>query len=251
MKNKVYIPQINYLVFELVRIDVDLYKSETASYRAEQVETIYLATLPTQFDYDKTGRDSITKTGDKTFVQKFSYMPIRGRISGTFGERPRIIAGTYLDGWARLRQFDETIIDKSKDVSSGKYIYTLNYYDFIWQKFGEINIRGFKINGNAQQNAKLPNYSCDFEIVGDLVKVNSKDPILGWLNTTFGESSLASSITGVINTGLEAIQPALTLVGVGVEMINTTVSLVSNASSYIQNTGGFGQALHTDVGSLF
>lgn len=250
MQNKIYIPRINYVVFELIMIDVDKYKNNTESYRAQQVETVYLATIPEQFRYAKVARDTIVKTSDKVFVNKASYQPEKVRISGTFGEKPRLIAGTYMDGWARLRQFEESIVEKSKEnfqVLYGQFIYALNYYDFIWQKFGSIDIRSFEMSGNARQHATLPQYSCDFELIGDLIKATEFDLMLNWFNNVFGKNGIVGDATDIVNKGLSAAQPILTQVGTGVEIIKTTLDLVGSAQSFIQGNV-IGQALHTSEG---
>src|SRR4030042_222834 len=112
MTNKIYLPRLNYIVFELVQINVDWLENED-NYRAKQVETIYLATHPEQFRFQKIARDAIVQTDKTVFLQKFNYQPEKVRISGTFGDKPRLIAGTYMNGWSRLKQFEEIIIDKS------------------------------------------------------------------------------------------------------------------------------------------
>lgn len=243
---------MNYIVFELVLIDVDKYKSDENGYRAEQSDTIYLAVIPEQFNFSLVARDAIVKTDNRVFLQKFSFMPERVRISGTFGDKPRLVAGTYMDGWTRLRQFRETIVEKSKTVEqSGKYIYALNYYDFIWQKFGSIDIRDFQITGNARANTNLPNYSCDFIMIGDLIKVNGTDAVLIMLNKLIGENGFIQAGVDFINAGFDFIQPAVEGIGGATELLATTNDLVQSAFGFIQSSGGLGETIWQDAGNLF
>jgi hypothetical protein len=74
----------------------------------------------------------------------------------------------------------------------------LNYYDFSFQKFGSIDIRNWRLNANARVNTSLILYNLDFIITGDLIKSSTKDPLLKYLTSIYGEEGIISSITDVI-----------------------------------------------------
>lgn len=254
MENNIAIPQIPYVVFELVKINVDRYISNQ-DYKAEQVQTVYLAVLPEQFNYRLTSRDAIRQTDSKVFVNKYGLAPERCTISGNFGQKSRLIAGTYMDGWSRLKQFEELIVRKGKETEftqdGSKYIYALNYYDFLWQRYGNINIQSFSVNGNSRVNALLPFYSCDFMIIGELIDVYSKDLLLEGLLLLFGNQSVLNNlleglsdimdVASPVLTGIQAGSQAYSLITESVELFNSTGDFLSNLSNNTYN----------DVASLF
>ena len=201
MKQKFQVPRIDYVVFELIKIDSKKYKEsikENKEFIATQVDTVYLGVLPESFDYSLTGRDSIQQTYSDVFVNKFDFAPERCSIQGSFGDAERLIAGTYMNGWSRLEQFQEDIVRKSKRKLDGTAFYALNYYDFIWRRFGSVNISNWKVNGNSNNNSNLIRYNCDFVITGDLIKTSGTDKLLTMLNTIYGIGGrLDKAITSV------------------------------------------------------
>lgn len=255
MKNKFALPQLNYLVFQLVKIKVDDYLN--GSYRAEEDETVYFATMPTTFDYRLTGRDAIAQTDSNVFLTRFDYAPERCTITGTFGEKPRAIAGTYLDGWARLKQFEESVIRKSKKVitppdgDDERYFYALNYYDFWWQRFGQINISSFGVRGNAQENTILPRYSCDFILIGDLIDVQSFDPLLIGLQGLFGQNGIANEAISFINDLLGEAEPYLSKIGVVFEGMEVAQELISGATGFLTGYDNSNKQIYSKIESLF
>jgi hypothetical protein len=198
---------MNYLVFELVKINTEDYLS--GAYRAIQDEVVFFATMPTTFDYRLAARDAIAQTDSNVFLTRFDYSPERCSITGTFGVAPRAVPGALLasgmTGWERLKEFEDSIIKKSKKVvippdgDDERYFYALNYYDFYTQKFGHINIQSFGIRSNAQENTQLHRYSCDFVIIGDLIDVQSFDPLLSILEVTL----LADNVLDNIDTKIQ------------------------------------------------
>jgi hypothetical protein len=252
LRNKVLIPRVDYVVFQLARVDAKKYRSGE-SYRAEEVETVYLAALPSEFDYGINSRDAITQTTDKIHTHPFPIGPERCTIRGTFGYRPREMAGTYMDGWTRLKQFEEDVFKKSKiqEVKdNAQYFYVLNYYDFIWQRFGAINMGSYKVRGNARENTQVPQYSCDFIFTGDLISVNSKDPLLESLSAIFGEDGVLSDLTSLVNEGFEILEPYLSLADLAREAMKTSLKLSSQADQYISGYSS-GSGLYSSVAKLF
>lgn len=255
MKQKFALPQINYLVFELVRIKVEDYLN--AEYRAEQEEVIFFATKPGTFDYRLTARDAIAQTDNTVFLTKFDFQPERCSITGTFGEAPRLIAGSYMDGWSRLKQFENDIVRKSKKVSTpedgdqDRYIYALNYYDFWWQRFGHINIQSFAVRGNAQENTQLPRYSCDYIIIGELIDALSKDPLLTSLKYLFGNGGIIDDALTNVNGLLADIEPYLNWAGLAYEGLEAATQLVQGAAGFLSGYDNSNRQIYSKVASLF
>lgn len=248
MQNIAYVPQINYVVFELVKISIDEYL--TKEYKAVQEETIYLAKLPAVFNYKLKSRDSIVQTDNKVTVNKFSFQPEHCMISGDFGYQNRLMAGTFLDGWTRLQQFHEYVVLKSKDTSDEDYIYGLNYYDFIWRKFGSININNFDLRGNARENAVLPKYSCEFDIVGNLIDVADSDLILAELKALFGNGGVVDSALSTVNDILGEINPILNVIGSAQLNMQTAYDLTKASQSFFTNLSSK-YSNYSNVTSLF
>jgi len=122
MKLSHLIPQLGYIVFELLEIDLE--QAKLTGYVAKSITAINLAVLPEQLTYQLRSRDAIMQTQDNVYVQRYSYLPEQVRFTGTFGDDFRYVNGHRLDGWGRLKQFENEII-RTKE-SEGKKIYTIN-----------------------------------------------------------------------------------------------------------------------------
>jgi len=250
MRNKLYLPRIPYVVFELVKIDIE--KSKEEGYKAEQIDTIYLAVTPEDYNCDTQGRNAVTQTTNKIFVDRHENRYKRITISGTFGDTPRLIGGTFMDGWNRLKQFEDRVIkmkletyyDKEKaiqdDIDKNKVILAVNCYDFLFQEFGVINLENFNIRSNARQNSKLIQYRFTYDIIGDLISTKETfsegDPLLYSLNTVLGPDAqkfiddsvnyalyYASSVTKWLGM-LDVIDAATYLVKSVIDMANNYVT---------------------------
>jgi len=208
VKNKLYLPRIPYVVFELVKIDVQEFRDQTAKseeYKATQIDTVYLAVMPESYDFEVRGRNAITQTTDKVYMDTHAKKYETVSISGTFGDTPRLIGGTFMDGWNRLKQFEDRIIAAKletymegekgiqDEVNKNKVILAINYYDFLWQKFGSIDVSSWRVNSNAKQNTNYIHYTFAFSVIGDLIGVkegfSDGDPLLYSLNTVLGKDA--------------------------------------------------------------
>lgn len=258
MKQKFYVPRANYIVFELVKVKVDNYLTQDQEFEAELVDTIYLAVMPSQIRYGLTARDSMVQTQKDIYLTRFDFAPERCNIQGSFGDMPRQIAGTLMDGWSRLRQFQEQIVrlskeveytyythnrqgEESKRVQNGAFIHTVNYYDFAFQKFGQININTWNISGNANLNTNFINYNCDFTIIGELMKTDKKDYLLDFLNNVYGEEGILNEAISEVNDflGSAGVSDALSQVGASLGALSIAGDLVNGA---LGGLSGFQQA---------
>ena len=194
-----------YIVFELLRIKIDDYVDE--NYVAESVDTIYLQTFPEQYDFRLRARDAMTQTDSEVFINKYDFAPERLSFNGTFGVKDR----GMMSGYNRLKQFEKEIIRRSKTASlpnagdGERFIYVVNFYGFEFGKFGNINVSTWNTRGNARENSDLIKYSFEFDIIGKLVKTNSKDPLLTALNEVFGEDGLIADALDYVNSN-ETVQ---------------------------------------------
>ena len=234
MKFYFNIPQMPYIVFELLKIKIDDYVDE--NYVAESVDTIYLQTFPEQYDFRLRARDAMTQTDSEVFINKYDYAPERLSFNGTFGVKDR----GMMSGYNRLKQFEKEIIRRSKttglpETETGdgeRFIYIVNFYGFEFGKFGCINVSSWNTRGNARENSDLIKYSFEFDIIGKLEKTNSKDPLLAALNGIFGEDGIISDALDFVNTNgiiqsvyqtMETVKQMATLPEQGLGFINDTV----------------------------
>lgn len=191
------IPRIPYVVFELIKINIDAYIKE--DYVAESVDTVYLHVMPEQYDFRLRSRDSITQTDEEIFINKVYYAPERISLSGTFGVKNR----GMMSGESRLALFEKQIIKLSKTASSPndteRFIYAVNFYGFLWGKHGSINISSWTTRGNARENSELVKYSLEADLIGKLIKTNLKDPLLIMLNKFFGDDGIISNALDFVN----------------------------------------------------
>jgi|GEM_PF-4418606 len=250
MKNKFRVPQIQYIAFEVLKVDITKYLSDTA-YRAEQVDVIYLAVFPTQAFYRLASRNSKRQTLNKVFVQKFGWQPEQVRLAGTFGQEPRLIAGSFMDGWSRLKQFEEDIVKKSNNLDDTNIIYVLNYYDFYHQKYGSINIEDFSISANADEHSTLIRYNCNFTIIGELVETNNKDFLLEGLKNIFGEDGIIGDLTDTLNSASDIISPVTQALG-GLEVLSSSFSTLLSASmSSLSNYTAASKKVYSNITTIF
>lgn len=252
MRIRFALPQLNYIVFELVKIDVDSYLSN--SYTPTVDETIYLAVMPQQFQYRLMARDAITQTDKKIFLNRYDFQPERCSISGYFGIEPRIVAGNFAGGWARLEQFQNDIVKKSKQSefqdNKQKYIYGLNYYDFWWHKFGNINIDQWSLRGNSKESTQLPRYNLDFIIMGDLLQAEGTDLLLQGLKAFVGGGGIADAAISEINKWINSSDIAQ-YIGTGLEGVKTAAALVQGAQSFLGNYSKFSSGTYQTITNLF
>ena len=243
MKLYFNIPQMPYIVFELLKIKIDDYVDE--NYVAESVDTIYLQTFPEQYDFRLRARDAMTQTDSEVFINKYDFAPERLSFNGTFGVKDR----GMMSGYNRLKQFEKEIILRSKTASlpgtgdGERFIYVVNFYGFEFGKFGNINVSTWNTRGNARENSDLIKYSFEFDIIGKLVKTNSKDQLLIALNGLFGEDGLISDALDFVNSnetvqdvyqGMETMKQIATLPQQGLSFVaDTVINAVKDVGSFV------------------
>lgn len=255
MKQIFALPKLKYIVFELVKIGLEDYMND--NFLATVEETIYLAVMPQQFQYRLMSRDAIAQTDSRVFLNRYEYQPERCNISGHFGIEPRSVAGTIMDGWTRLDQFEKEIIRRSKKseiTSEGKppYIYALNYYDFWFHRFGNINIETWNLRADSRENTQLPRYNLDFIIVGDLIKAAGMDPMLWGLKNLAGSDGVLGDGLASVNSVLADAEEYTSLIGAGVAGIQSVASIINGGIEFIQGMRNSGiYRTYTNVQNLF
>lgn len=199
MKLYYNIPQIPYIIFELIKIKIDDYVKE--NFVAESVDTVYLQTFPEQYDFRLRSRDAMTQTDSEVFLNKYNYAPERLSFNGTFGVKDR----GMMSGYNRIKLFEKEIIRRSKTANlpetgdEERFIYAVNFYGYQFGKFGNINVSSWNTRGNARENSELIKYAFEFDMIGKLIKTNLKDPLLIALNKIYGEDGLISNALDFVN----------------------------------------------------
>ncbi len=174
------------MIFELIKINKVKYRKGEAD-ALTQEDVIHFAVLPENINYSLQSRDYLVQGSQDYFITKYSLQPEKVSINGVFGNERRLVAGTYMSGWERLMQFEETIVRKSKFLSEAE-MYAINYYDFLFQRFGAININSWTISGSARTNTNMERYSLDFVLLGDLLKtatISKTDKLLNLLTDLY------------------------------------------------------------------
>ena len=186
MRQKFTVPRKNYIMFELVKINKVLYRKGDLG-AITQEDVIYMVIYPENINYSLQSRDYIVQGSEDFFITKYTMQPEKVSINGYFGAERRLVGGTYMSGWERLSQFEETIVRKSKLLTSAE-MYAVNFYDFYFQRFGAVNINSWNLSGAARSNANMERYSLDFVILGDLLKTTTasqKDDLLNILTSIY------------------------------------------------------------------
>lgn len=239
MKQIFYPPRKNYIVFEMIRIDMKKYKNNPESADAiSQHDVIYLGVIPESISYQLTSRNYRVQTFDLISITKYSLQPERCNFSGYFGEDRRLIAGTYMTGFERLKYFSDNVVSLSKQINPDDSMYFLNYYDFNFQKYGSIDIDSFSLNGNARSHAIMPRYSLDFTIVGELLSpLTSGDRFLNWLKATYlpggTYDNLLSNLTFTVPDGITDVFTHATVLKECAGVVKDAKSTITNVEGYL------------------
>ena len=226
------LPQIPYIAFELVKVNMVHYMNKK-NYKADQVALVSMKILPEQMDYELTGRDAITQTDKKIFKQGYYWGPQKVTYRGSFLNDYEETDGILLDGYGRLKRFEENIIYLGKETEeAGKYMYMINFYDFYLHRFGVINTDKWHLSGNGKENTNLLRYDLSFRIIGDLMSVNIVDALIGNILTagfgggfTISTVLLDSGITLADNI-IDTIKGADSIITAGLEQIASSGSKI-------------------------
>lgn len=164
----------------------------------QEIKVVILAVQPSYVDYNYRGRSQIHQTQERSgFVDKYGMLFTQVNMGGSFGVQPRRVGLSLKDGYTRLIEFRDEIVKKSNRVNdeldrqegqtnifgntvdvNAKYVYALNFYDFINSEMFAIDISTFNIRLDAGYNTVLPTYKLGFQEIGDIIKVETKDGVL-------------------------------------------------------------------------
>jgi hypothetical protein len=223
---KLKIPRMEFIVFELLEVDKN--KLSNSTYKPESVFAVDLAVLPENLQYRVQSRDAIVQTQSSVYVQRYDFTPERVTLSGTFGDDIRFIRNSWLDGWSRLKMFEDELVKRSKTNSGNKY-YVINYYDFQFQRFGVINIDSWSLSGNARDNTNLVRYQLDFTIVDGLYQANN------WNSNIYNYLAM-SLIERTINMGYTNNNTGFDFQSLGLEVASGLKEIVDTVVGFMNNT---------------
>lgn len=192
----------NAIVFQLLRKNLAGFDEPARIWK--EVKVITLAVQPTYIDYNYRGRSQVNQTQErKGFVDKFGMLFTQVNMGGSFGSAPRRVGLSLKDGYTRLIEFRDEMVRKSNRVNdeldqkeatnanvqniygqtlqpdiNARYVYAVNFYDFINDEMFAIDINNFNIRLDAGYNTVLPTYKMGFQEIGDTIKVDTKDGVL-------------------------------------------------------------------------
>ena len=169
-----------------------------------EVKVVTLAVKPSFIDYNYRGRSQINQTQERSgFVDKYGMLFTQVNMGGSFGVMPRRVGLSLKDGYTRLIEFRDEIVKKSNRVNdaldqkelnavaptnaygqtlqadtNARYVYAINFYDFINDEMFAIDISNFNIRLDAAFNTVMPTYKLGFQEIGDIIQVATKDGVL-------------------------------------------------------------------------
>ncbi len=226
------IQQADAIVFQLIR------KDQKAGTDWQEVAVFAMAVKPTTLRYEYGSRSVIAQTvPDQGFVDRFGSKLTRVSMTGTFGLQPRRQGIEIQDGYTRLLNFRDDVFKRlqqarpEKQDGESKYVYSLNYYDFIYDERFAVNLETFIPEVSARRNPYEPTYTLTFTSIGPVQTVDTKDGMLSMLlNFSFMLTKAQDGLTGAVATlkGIPAIGAILQGAGAYVTAIDTLSNLAGS-----------------------
>lgn len=232
------------IVFQVIRKDL------AAESKWEEVDVYPLAVKPATADYTYASRTKMVQTTHKSaFIDRFGLQPIPITLAGSFGIQPRAAGINFKDGYTRLLEFRDEVVKLTNSVdnalvvngaypsislsakANAKYVYAVNFYDFIYNEMYAINIDSFNINVSATYNPFEPRYSLSFTAFGPPIATNAptKDALL-----------MALMQVSAIVTSIEDQANALSDVISGNAVIQNVASVAILAGQMVDLVGRIG-----------
>ncbi len=221
----------------------------------KEIKVVTLAVKPSFIDYNYRNRSQINQTQERSgFVDKYGMLFTQVNMGGSFGIQPRRVGLSLKDGYTRLMEFRDEIVKKSNRVNdeldqkegtsqifggnnlgsdaNAKYVYAVNFYDFINNEMFAIDITTFSIRLDSAFNTVLPTYKLGFQEIGDIIKVNTMD---GVLRALLAVSSVMDTIENEINYASNYItdSPIFQAVEFGLTMVEDIINQANNLSDTI------------------
>jgi hypothetical protein len=151
-----------------------------------------------------------------------------------------------------------------KQDGENKYVYALNYYDFIYDERFAVNLESFIPEVSARRNPFEPTYSLSFTSTGPIQTVQTKDGLLATLLTFSDFLTMAQDgLTGAMDA-LQAI-PIVSAVMFGANAALTGLYTLSNLAANLSSlsskftnaiagqtsrTGGISGKVNSFIGDL-
>jgi hypothetical protein len=252
----------DYVIFQLLRKNLAGIDSTARNWT--EVKVVTLAVNPSYIDYNYRGRSQINQTQERSgFVDKYGMLFTQVNMGGSFGVKPRRVGLSLKDGYTRLIEFRDEIVKKSNRVNdeldqkeasnslifkntadtNAKYVYAINFYDFINDEMFAIDISTFNIRLDASFNTVLPTYKLGFQEIGDIIKTDTKDGVLKALLLV---SSTIDTVQNELDAAVNIIssnpifQTAEFALQLGTELFNQIDNLSNVLGSYRNAINGVG-----------
>jgi hypothetical protein len=266
----------NVLIFQLLRKNLAGINEPARIWN--EVKVVTLAVQPSFIDYNYRGRSQINQTQERSgFVDKYGMLFTQVNMGGSFGSKPRRVGLSLKDGYTRLIEFRDEIVRKSNRVNdeldlqemntfaptnaygqklqadiNARYVYAINFYDFINDEMFAIDISNFNIRLDAGYNTVLPTYKLGFQEIGDTIKIDTKDGVLKAL-------LLVSSAINAIQNELDAAADIISnspifqttefVLAFGEQFFSQIDSLSEVLGSYGNAISGVGKEITTATGT--
>lgn len=253
------------IVFQLIRRDLK------ANTDWQEASVFAMAVKPTTLRYEYGSRAAIAQTTpDEGFVDKFGSRLTRVSMMGTFGLQPRRQGIEIKDGYTRLLEFRDDVFKRlqqarpTKQDGESRFVYSLNYYDFIYDERFAVNLETFTPEVNARRNPFEPTYHLSFTSIGPIQQVQTKDGLLAALLAfsdmlTMAEDGLTGAVDALralpavseIMFGASALLTGIETLGETIEKIAALSSMYNGAlAGQTAKTGAISSKVNSFIGDL-
>ena len=261
----------DYIIFQLLR--KNLVGIDEPARAWKEVKVVTLAVKPSYIDYNYRGRSQINQTQERSgFVDKYGMLFTQVNMGGSFGLAPRRVGLSLKDGYTRLIEFRDEIVKKSNRVNdeidqkegnnslifgstvdvNAKYVYVINFYDFINDEMFAIDISTFNIRLDTSFNTILPTYKLGFQEIGDIIKADTKDGLLQallFVSSTIDtvQNELDAAVNVIANNSI--FQTAEFVLQFGTEFFNQIDNLSGVLDKYGKAISGVGAGIAGTTGT--
>ncbi len=202
------LPQLNYILFEVIRIPINRKDDGTEELGApEQDNVVMLDRVYTSIRYQHGVLSSTFRGFSEEVLQdKAGLKPVRIKMTGTFGHAALRRGRKLLTGFQRFKEFRDDLFNKVNSIKDSlidknlptkkRYIYGLNFYDMIHHWWGRIDLQGFLPTSDARVSSIIPFYDIDCVGMGEIIDVNGRDMLVKLVKSAIKIAQLQELVEG-------------------------------------------------------
>jgi len=222
----------------------------------EEEQVVIMSPKPSIIRYSYGTRSAVTQTvPDMGFIDRYGSRLTTVFMAGTFGIQVRRVGIKLKDGYTRFLDFRDEIFKKSQDaraktLDNRKFVYAVNFYDFINDERFAVNLNQFDPQIDAKYNAIENTYQLSFMSIGPIFRVIPVDPTLqvlllvDWLITE-GNAGLNDALAWL------RAAPVISQIVTIADLIASGIDIAGQVSANLQILGTlYGSAVAGQVSTL-